>query len=61
MKIFLILAVVILLAGCGTLVGKLDNRVTCTVGKDKAYVISEYGPVGLSSRISDLDRPTICK
>lgn len=49
--------------GCATLGldGKIDNRVTCTVAKDKAFVVSEWGPVGISSTIADADRAVICK
>lgn len=48
-------------AGCATLDGKLDNRVVCTAAGDKAYALSEYGPVSLGARISDLDRKVICR
>lgn len=50
--------------GCAAGAGfsdKFANRVACTVAKDKAYVVSEYGPVGLSSTIDDRDRAVICK
>lgn len=48
--------------GClATLDGKLDNRVVCTAAKDKAYALSEYGPVSIGARISELDRAVICK
>lgn len=51
----------ILLSGCATLEGKIDNRVACTVARDKAVVISEWGPIGIASMISDKDAAVICK
>ena len=51
-----------LLSGClATFDGKLENRIVCTVSGDKLYALSEYGPVGISARISDLDRAVVCK
>ncbi len=40
------------LAGCGTLDGKIDNRVACTAGKDKGYVVSEWGPLGITGKLA---------
>ena len=59
-KIALIL-LALTLTGCATLEGKIDNRVACTVGKDRAYVVSEYGPIGISSVISQKDAAVICR
>ena len=53
--------ILVFLAGCSTLKGKLENRVSCTVGKDKAFVVSEYGPLGVASTIAEIDRQAICK
>lgn len=50
-----------IVSGCATFDVPLDNRVTCTVAKDKAFVVSEWGPAGISSRIADADRKEICK
>lgn len=62
MKLSLIaLAVLAMLSGCGSLDGILANRVACTVGKDKAYVVSAYGAIGIASTIDDADRAIICK
>ncbi len=52
-----------LLSGCVTipgLEGKLDNRVACTAARDKAFVVSEYGPVGVASTIAKADADVIC-
>lgn len=61
MKRSLILLAVLALAGCGTLDGKMDNRVACTAAKDKAFVVSEFGPVGITGKLHDADRAVICK
>lgn len=57
------LAALFALSGCATLGldGKLDNRLVCTVAGDALYVVSEYGPVGISSRISEKDRAVVCR
>jgi len=49
-------------SGCvGTMSGvTLDNRVVCTAAGDKAFVVSEWGPVGVSAQIADQDRAVIC-
>jgi hypothetical protein len=57
----LLLLAAAVLAGCGTLDGKLENRVACTAAKDAAFVVSLWGPVGISATIADQDRAVICK
>lgn len=59
----LLTIVLVFLSGCSTLGDKmnLENRVVCTVNGEKAYVVSEYGPVGISSVISPKDTPAICR
>ena len=59
MKLCLITAS-LALAGCSNLLPSLENRLTCAVAKDKAFVVSQYGPVGISSVIADQDRAEIC-
>lgn len=49
------------MTGCGTLDGKLENRVACTVAKDKLYAVSEFGPIGITSKVAEADRAVICK
>ena len=62
MNRLLLLALAAPLSGClATFDGKIDNRLVCTVAGDKLYMVSEYGPVGISSRISELDRKVVCK
>lgn len=57
---FLGLMALLALTGC-SLTGQLENRLACSVAKDKLFVVSEYGPVGVASVISDKDRQVVCK
>jgi hypothetical protein len=51
-----------LLSGClATLDGTMENRLACTVAGDKLFVVSEYGPIGISNKIADADRAVVCK
>lgn len=61
-RIALILAT-LALTGCASLdlEGQLENRVACTVAKDKAFTVSEYGPIGITGKIADKDAAVICK
>jgi hypothetical protein len=58
MKYILVL-VAVLLSGCSATL--LDNRVACTVAKDKLFMVSEWGPVGIAATIAEADRAAICK
>ena len=49
------------LTGCAFDGALLDNRLACTVAKDKLYVVSNYGPVGIASTIADADAKVVCK
>jgi len=48
------------LSGCATKPSFLDNRVVCTVAQDKAFAVSQWGPVGISAEIAEADRKVIC-
>ena len=63
MKPIALILATLALSGCATLSldGKLENRVACTVAKDKAFTVSEYGPVGITGKIADRDAAVICK
>jgi hypothetical protein len=61
MKLAILALTALLLTGCVTLDGHIDNRIVCTVAGDKLYALSEWGPVGISARISDKDREKVCK
>jgi len=51
------------LTGCATLRDSfpLENRVVCTVAQDKAFVVSQWGPVGITAEIAAQDQEVICK
>jgi hypothetical protein len=54
MRIIFAIAVLLLLAGCAS--DKLfTNRLACTYAGDKAFVISLYGPIGVTSEIDEAD------
>lgn len=57
-RLFLALTAV-LLAGCST-VSSFDNRVSCSLDKQEAYVNSMYGPLGVTSKIDKRDAQVIC-
>jgi uncharacterized membrane protein len=60
MKYF-ILVLVLALSGCANFRTEyLGNRITCTVAKDKAYVTSLWGIIGISSEIVTKDSKIIC-
>ena len=50
-----------LLTGCATPIGTFDNRLTCSLARDKAYVASLYGPVGITAEIAKADAAVVCK
>ena len=56
--LLVIIAVICFLSGCTSMI--LDNRVSCTVGHDKAFFISEYGAVGIAATIAEADKVAIC-
>ena len=60
MKYFLSLMILLGLTGC-SLTGQLENRLACSLAKDKLFVVSEYGPVGVATVISEKDRQVVCK
>lgn len=55
------LTTIVLLSGCATFGDTFDNRITCTVAKDAAFVVSQYGTIGIASSISAKDTVVICK
>lgn len=48
------------LSGCSTLDKALSNRLTCTVAGDQSFVVSQYGPFGLSAKIDPADGAIVC-
>ena len=51
-----LLLMLVLVAGCSN----FETRVACSIGKDKAYSVSEYMQLGVSTKISDKDLPKLC-
>lgn len=39
----------------------LSNRIACTVARDQAFTVSQYGPLGLTSKIDPADGSIVCK
>lgn len=61
MKLLLAILAVISMTGCASFRDAyLENRVVCTVGQDKAFVVSQWGPVGITAEISAKDQGVIC-
>jgi hypothetical protein len=60
---YLLLFVLVLMGigGCASTDKFLENRVVCTISKDEAFVVSRWGPVGISSEIARADQEVICK
>ena len=61
MKSILVVTLLFILTGCSTFKGQFENRVTCTVDKSQALVVSKYGPLGIASEIAEADAKIICK
>lgn len=55
-----ILSALALLAGCSNLTQGLENRLACTAAGDTLFAVSQYGPIGISSKISEKDRAVVC-
>ncbi len=57
----ILIACAAMLSGCASLEGLLDNRVSCTLDGKQALYSSMYGPIGVTSKVSDSDSGVICK
>ena len=61
MKYLILLVICLGVSGCANFRTEyLGNRITCTVAKDKAYVTSLWGIIGISSEIVAKDSKVIC-
>lgn len=61
MKYLILLVICLGVSGCANFRTEyLGNRITCTVAKDKAYVTSLWGFIGISSEIVQEDSDIIC-
>ena len=54
------IAIAAMLAGCASTPGTFANRLTCSVARDKAYMASLYGPVGVTAEIDAADAAVVC-
>lgn len=60
-SIITLLTGLVTLSGCANFRAEyLGSRITCTVAKDKAYVTSIWGLIGISSEIVKEDAEVIC-
>lgn len=60
MKKSLIILMTLAAAGCSTF--KLaDTRVACTVAKDEAVTVMDFGALRIGGKVDDRDRAVICK
>jgi hypothetical protein len=51
-----------MLGGCSSIPTEtFTNRLACTVAKDKAFHVSMYGPIGISSKIDAKDAKVVCQ
>ena len=61
MKYLILLVICLGVSGCANFRTEYSgNRITCTVAKDKAYVTSLWGIIGISSEIVTKDSKVIC-
>ena len=62
MKYLILLVICLGVSGCANFRTDkyLGNRITCTVAKDKAYVTSLWGWLGISSELVSKDTVVIC-
>jgi hypothetical protein len=56
-----ILVVVLPMTGCASLERQFENRILCTMAKDRAMVASMWGPIGIASNVRDADAAVMCK
>jgi hypothetical protein len=49
------------LSGCSSLTGAtFENKLTCSAGDTEAFLVSKYGPIGISTSFSAKDSVAIC-
>ncbi len=58
-KLLVTLPILLALTGCETLNSTLSNRVSMSLACDTAFVVSQYGPVGISSKIDPKDHEAL--
>lgn len=60
MKSLFIIAIVSLLCACASNPLQIENRIACTVAKDKAYIIGTNGLLGGSLAVNKDDAAILC-
>jgi len=60
MKLIIALVLLSVLCGCAGAPAQLENRLVCTRKGDKVFVVSQYGPFGITTTISAEDAATLC-
>ena len=58
-RIVCALAAVLLLGACGSL-PDLSNRAACAPDGSRAWVVSQWGPLGIAATLHAADAATIC-
>lgn len=54
------LLILLLTSGCaGTKLDTFDNRLSLSLAGDKLFINSMYGPLGITSEVSDKDRAAL--
>lgn len=49
----------LLLCGCSTDI-VLENRLACSLARDKLFYVSEYGKIGVSTEVAEADKNVVC-
>jgi hypothetical protein len=60
MKTIFVLFLLLMMGGCAS-PKFLENRITCTVGRDEAQIVSKWGPFGISAQVAADDAKVLCK
>jgi hypothetical protein len=60
MKTLASFIIVLTLTGCASLERQFENRILCTMAKDRAMVASMWGPIGIASNVRDADAAVMC-
>ncbi len=60
MRFTLLCLSVVLLSGCASS-KLLENRLACSMDRSELYVVSKYGPIGISTEIAKADAAVVCK
>ena len=48
------------LSGCAAIAAKFENVPACSLTHDRAFVVSMYGPLGISSEVTERYAAAMC-